>query len=215
MSNPTLTSFLSAFFPDENEEIHFRAFKPKGTAAQTDNGPVLITGTRRQLAENQSFRQRLKKLNESRGLYFAPNAGGSKDERIVRFNAAFCEKDDLPIAEKHRLFDSAPLSPSIRVESKRSVHAYWLLKGNCSADQWASLQLTLIDYFHSDPKIRNPSRVMRIPYFDHLFEDTSGCVVRQRVLLVHFHPEQRYSIDQILQAFSPSCEPSDQSGLTT
>jgi AAA domain len=216
MSHPTLSSFLSAFFPDENEEIHFRAFKPKGAAAQTNNGPVLITGTRRQLAENQSFRQRLKGLNESRGLYLAPNAGGSKDERIVRFNAAFCEKDDLPIAEQHRLFDSAPLSPSIRVESRRSVHAYWLLKGNCSSDQWVSLQEALIDYFRSDPKIRNPSRVMRLPYFDHLSEGTNGCVVRQRVLLVQFHPEQRYSVDQILQAFSPpSSEPSRQSSVTT
>src|SRR6185503_15807664 len=80
--------------------------------------------------------------------------------------------------------------------------------------QWASLQLALIDYFHSDPKIRNPSRVMRIPYFDHLSEDIGGCVVRQRVLLVHFDPKQRYSIDQILQAFSPSCKPSCQSGVT-
>lgn len=215
MSDPTLSSFLSAFFPDENEEIHFRALKPKGVQAQADNTPVLIAGTRRQLAENQSFRQRLKKLNENRGLYFAPNGGGSKDTQIVRFNAAFCEKDDLPIVEQHRLYDRAPILPSIRVESRRSVHAYWLLKGNCSADEWASLQLALIDYFHGDSKIRNPSRVMRLPYFDHLSEGTNGCVVRQRVLLVQFHPEQRYSVDQILQAFSPSCEPSCQSSVTT
>lgn len=124
MSNPTLSSFLAAFFPDENEEIHFRAFKPKGVPAQADNAPVLIAGTRRQLAANQSFRQRLKKLNENRGLYFAPNGGGSKDAQIVRFNAAFCEKDDLPIVEQHRLYDRAPILPSIRIESRRSVHAY-------------------------------------------------------------------------------------------
>lgn len=40
-------------------------------------------------------------------------------------------------------------------------------------------------------------------------------MVRQCVLLVHFHPEQRYSIDHILQAFSPRCEPSCQTSLTT
>lgn len=216
MTDPiTLSSFLAAFFPSENEEIHFRAFKPKGTQTKTDNGPVLITGTRRELAENKTFLQRLKKLNESRGLYFAPNAGGAKDTQIVRFSAVFCEKDDLSIAEQRRLFDTAPVSPSIRVESRRSVHAYWLLKDTCTADQWVSLQQGLIDYFRSDPKIRNPSRVMRLPYFDHLSEDTSGSVVRQRVHLAHFYPEQRYTIDQIQKVFPPNREPGSKSGLAT
>ncbi len=208
----TLSVFLSAFFPDENEEMHFRAFKPKGAPTQTDNAPILITGTRRQLAENQSFRQRLNKLNETRGLYFAPNAGGSKDSQIVRFNAVFCEKDDLPITEQHRLFDGAPILPSIRVESKRSVHAYWLLQHRCDADQWLSAQQSLIDYFQGDPKIRNPSRVMRLPYFDHLSKDTGGGIFRQRVRLVHFDPKQRYTVDQIQKAFPPNLEAVSQPG---
>jgi hypothetical protein len=142
-------------------------------------------------------------LNRNRGLYFAPNAGGTADSDIVRFNAVFCEKDDLSLEQQHEMFDSAPVLPSIRVESRRSVHAYWLVKGNCGAHDWASLQQQLIVCFKSDPKIKNPSRVMRLPHFDHLSQDGNGHLTQQCVRLVHFDPERRYTIDEIKQAFPP------------
>ena len=194
--------FLSAFFPDENEPIFFRSFKPKDAPDMESNRPQTYSATRKMLMQAGGEIE-LKKFNHLRGVYFAPNAGGNSDTDINRFNAIFVEKDDLTIEEQHILLDNCPLPTSIRVETKKSVHAYWLLKGNCTADEWRNTQIRLIAYFGSDKSIKNPSRVMRLPFFMHLTynEQATGNFDCKPVKLVQFNPEIRYSITELKQAF--------------
>lgn len=174
--------------------------------------------TRAKIAGNPATQRDLLALNAHNGLYFSPNSGGdceaaivggeeTKDGKVVavhppgRFNACFAEIDDLPIEEQHRLLDSCPLPPSIRVETRKSVHAYWPLAGDNPGDQaqaeWRDVQRRLIAYFKSDRAIKDPSRVMRLPGFDHVSADGS----RKPVRCVAFDPSRRFTLAELLAAF--------------
>ncbi len=194
--------FLRAFFPDENELIYFRAFKPKDAPDTESNRPQNYAANRKVLAQAGGEIE-LKKFNHLRGVYFAPNAGGNSDSEITRFNAVFVEKDDLAIEEQHWILDNCPIANSIRVETKKSVHAYWLLKGNCTVDEWRDIQKRLIAYFDSDKSIKNPSRVMRLPFYMHLTysDQATGKFDCKPVEVVQFNPERRFFITELRDAF--------------
>jgi putative DNA primase/helicase len=150
----TLTDFLAPFYPDPDERIYLRAIKAKGVADASNNRPAMITTSPRNLAsETQAY---LRDLNKTRGIYFVVNSGGDRDRDISRSNAAFCESDDLSLTEQHAQLDDSPLAPSIRVETRKSVHAYWLFDGGCSESDWRDIQLGLIYLFRGDPAIKNP-----------------------------------------------------------
>ena len=200
-----LTDFLAAFFPDEDEAINLRAFKAKGAPDRPDNRPLVEVVTRRRLAEDAELQNRIVAANKTRGWYFVVNAGGNADADITRFNAFFVEIDDLPLDEQHRRFDASPLQPSIRVETRKSVHAYWLIKGDCTEAEWRDIQARLIAYVGGDEKIKNPARVMRLPFFNHLrYNAETQAHERKCVKLVAFTPERRYKAAAIREAFPAS-----------
>jgi hypothetical protein len=62
--------------------------------------------------------------------------------------------------------DTFPIPPSILVETRNGFHAYWLLKGDVSEDQFRDCQLRLAQFFNSDTQVCNPARAMRLPGFD-------------------------------------------------
>src|SRR5688572_29736888 len=135
------TDFLRLFFSD-NEQICFRAIPPRGV-----EGPVLLErGSIHELENGSGVRQRLARLNRDRGLYFVVNSGGDTDSVIDRYNACFAEDDHRSIAEQHRKLDAAPLPTSARVQTKRSVHAYWGLRREVSLDAWNEVQQRLIAF---------------------------------------------------------------------
>ena len=209
-----LHEFLRAFYPDENEAICFRAFRPKDAPDAEMNRPVKVSLTQKQLTAAEG-ELALQKLNHLRGLYFIPNAGGHTDADITRFNAVFVENDNLPIAAQLAALDSCPLPTSIRVTTKKSVHAYWLLKENCSIEEWKNVQLQLIQYFDGDKAIKNPSRLMRLPGFMHLTYNpaAAGGYDHKFVEVVQFNPERRYAIDEIGKGFPQFESPSLSSPL--
>lgn len=204
-----LDGFLRAFYADENEQIYFRAFKPKDAPDTGENRPKKVCRTRKQLAQVDGEID-LRKLNHLRGIYFAPNAGGDTDAEISRFNAVFVENDNLPIDEQNRSLDASPLPTSIRVETKRSVHAYWLLKENCAADDWRDMQTRLIEYFDGDKSIKKLSQLMRLPFYWHLTynEKATGGYETKTVKVTELHPERRYSMAELQKAF-PKIEKSN------
>ncbi len=209
MSNQSQTStvnfekpsnFLNAFFPDPDEPIQFRAFAPKGHDAEVS--PRRFPGTRNQLMTSPALQQKLIQANEERGLYFVVNSGGDSDAEIDRYNAFFAENDHLSMSEQHVRLDNCPLVPSIRVETLKSVHAYWLIEGDCNEERWRDVQERLIEYFHSDNSIKNPSRVMRLPFFNHVSHDTEkGTYSFKPVSVVKFDKDLRYTVGQMREAF--------------
>lgn len=194
-----VTDFLAAFFPSLDEPICLRAFKAKGDPDKI--APRKLRITRRRLSEDAALQAQLQEWNQTLGLYFVVNAGGDSAHEITRFNAFFAEIDDLSIAWQHQLFDRAPVLPSLRVETRRSVHAYWLLEGACTETEWRAMQQALIEYFQSDPTIKDPSRVMRLPHFHHIAIDETGQRQYHRVEIAVFEPTRRYSLAQMQEAF--------------
>lgn len=196
----TISGFLAAFFRDENENLHLRAFKPKGQPDSPDNRPLKFVTSRAELAGDRKLQGSLQEANKTRGIYFVVNSGGDCDDDITRFNGWFAEDDTRSIAEQHARLDSAPIQPAIRVETRKSVHAYWLIKGQCSEVEWRDVQARLIGYFGGDANIKNPSRVMRLPGLDHLHLNGNG-VERKKVTVHTFEPERRYTVAQMCDAF--------------
>jgi hypothetical protein len=208
MTKKALSSFLSAFFPGVDEPIHLRAFAPK--KAPGDDGRFTarkLSVTLHELGTDSALQEHLRQLNATRGLYFVVNSGGETDVAITRFTAWFVEDDSRPIQEQHKSLDAAPLPPSIRVETRQSVHAYWLISSECGEEEWRDVQQRLIAYFGGDEKIKNPSRVMRLPFFNHVrYDGKSGELSFKRVELKEFKPERMYTLDKMRGAFPPPSE---------
>jgi hypothetical protein len=209
MSQQTLSSFLTTFFPDEREPIRLRAFAPKKAANKDSRFTAQkVEVTRHALVTDTTLQAKLKELNNTRGLYFVVNAGGDEDKDITRFNAWFAEDDTRSIAEQHQILNDAPLPPSIRVVTRKSVHAYWLKKDDCTEAEWRDMQARLIAHFGGDEKIKNPSRVMRLPFFNHVhYEKETGALSYKRVELVEFTPERKYTFAEMQAAFAPVSVP--------
>lgn len=115
-------------------------------------------------------------------IYFVVNSGGTKDKEIHTFNAVFldfdCGKDKngnyknlkevglykQGIMSRVKEFE---LEPSYVIETRNGYHVYWLLDNNgtkVTVEQWRECMLLLINHFDSDPQVKNPSRLMRVPY---------------------------------------------------
>jgi hypothetical protein len=199
-------SFWPRFFPDAEEAIYLRAFKPREAPDTIENRARKLTITHEALKQSGDLLEELRRINRHCGLYFVVNAGGQTDHEITRFTAFFCEIDDLPVEEQHRLYFSAPIQPSIRVITRKSVHAYWLISGPCAHDEWLTAQLRLIAYFKSDPAIKNPSRVMRLPFFNHVAVGAGGEMIYRHIELTSFEPEWRNTVEEMLEAFPASAE---------
>ena len=146
--------------------------------------------------------KKLRKTNagaESRGIYFVVNGGGQKKEQITSFNAFFFEFDDLPLEEQWALAMSLPIVPHIIIATRSSLHCYWLAKEGTIGEQWDCVQRTLIVALGSDPTIKDRSRVMRLPGYDHTtFDYATGEVARVPVTVRKFDDDARIAADEML-----------------
>lgn len=196
----SVTKFLQQFYPDPAEPIWLRTFDAKGLSKGLHGFPQNIETCISELSGDKALQNRLKQINEKQGIYFVVNAGGTKDAEITRINAIFCEIDDKPIIEQHDIFDNhSPWSPSIRIETKKSVHAYWLLSEPITTDDFLNLQQGLIKFYNSDKSIKNLSRVMRVPHFNHVSYDNGYNY--QRINCHTFRPDFVYSLAELREGF--------------
>lgn len=189
-----LSDFLENFFLHD-EIIYGRAIAAKKFKAST----IPFSFTREQIASDRELQTNLKQWNKTRGIYFIVNAGGNSDAEISRINAAFCEIDDRPLEEQHDLFDNCPLPPAIRLETRKSVHAYWPLSEFITANEFTTLQRGLIKYFESDKGICNPARLMRLPFFNHVYFD--GQSFDYKRVEIHTYRPDRFTYSEIYDAY--------------
>ena len=201
----TADTLLAALGYEPDDPIEVRAFKAREAPETASNKPLQMTTTRCALA-TKYVQAKLAKWNKERGIYFVVNKGGRSDAQIHTYTAAFCEIDDLPIPAQHALFDRAPIRPCARVETRKSVHSYFFVE-DCSEAQWREIQLRLIAFFKSDSSIKNPSRVMRLPGFNHVKynHETKG-LIYTAIRLVHLDRDRCYTAAELLETF-PSVAP--------
>lgn len=159
-----LTTFLSAFYPLKSESVYLSIIHADKSRMQARNFPVTL----QDLKTSTDSQKMLKQANREHGMYFFVNSGGTKVTDITRYNAFFCESDDKSIEDQHTALDNCPLPPSIRIETRKSVHAYWLIENEVGTLDWTDVQGRLIQHFGADEKIKNPNRLMRLPFFNHV-----------------------------------------------
>jgi len=182
-----LINHLSALSYSDNEPVHGFAMPPREVGEGGEVKPLKFRFTIRDLRDDPGLLDRLVQLNQTRGIYISPNAGGHKDADITSFKAFFAEFDDRPIEEQIQIFKNSPLPPSILIVTKKSVHSYWILDGDCDREQWEDCQRRIIAHFGSDPFIKNPARRMRLPGFDHLSLGEQQDVIRDRAQASRLH----------------------------
>lgn len=128
---------------------------------------------------------------KDRGIFFVVNYGGHEDKDITRINAQFVENDNLSLEEQYKKLMAFPLEPSLIVQTKKSLHSYWLIKDG-EVSRFRLLQSKLAEYFQGDKTIVNESRVLRIPGFEH----RKGEPVK--VQCIKYNPELRYTQEELL-----------------
>ncbi|QZI89392.1 hypothetical protein SIPHO063v1_p0034 [Vibrio phage PS10B.1] len=126
------------------------------------------------------------------GVYAVVNHGGNEDAAITHATAIMIDLDGdagLP--------STWHVTPHIitRKGNTGNYHAYWLLNTVTDMTEWSRTCKRLIAQYNSDPRIWNPSRVMRLPDFFHLKNldapDMYNVIYRSE------HP--RYDLDAVAQ----------------
>lgn len=128
-----------------------------------------------------------------RGTFAVINEGGDTDDSITSIRAVFADTDGAPLDPIMR----CGLDPHAVVEtSPGKWHCYWRVTG-LEVDQFRGVQRRIAYQFGTDRKVINPSRVMRLPGFDHHKGEAF------RVHTIHESGLPAYTAEQVLAAFPP------------
>ena len=189
--------FLECFCKGEGSEnscrrINIRIFSDKkGTGFKGKNLSFNIK-------DFQSKSKVLMAHNEvNRGIFFVVNSGGNSDRKINKINAQFFECDTLSLEEQMENISKFPLEPSIIVQTKKSLHVYFLIK-NGKVEKFRDIQKKLAKHFNGDGSCINESRVMRVPGFYHCKEEPV------RVKCIKFNPNLFYTQEDLEKELSYS-----------
>lgn len=145
---------------------------------------------------------------QDRGIFFVVNYGGHEDRDITRINAHFVECDTKSLEEQLKALDAFPLPPSIIVRTRKSLHAYWLMK-KAEVSRFRAVQRRLINRFDGDGACINESRVLRLPGFEHRKEEPV------MVSCIRFNPELRYTQEELCKALPEPEEKPPSAGCST
>ena len=140
----------------------------------------------------------LRELNQQgRGIYFVVNPGGERDAEITAARSLFWENDDKTKAEQMAQVRTAGLAIGAIVETNKSLHCYSPLDRPLhNLDEWTTLQERVIQRMDSDAAIRNRSRLMRLPGFDHVRVQDEALVFSP-VTLQHIDPVAKATVEEI------------------
>lgn len=182
--------FFRALGYTNKETIYLRTFNDADKADKGHNMQV-------ELLRFDSIIPTLHRENaEKRGIFYIVNGSGQSDKEVTakgRARACFIDGDEGTLEEQLRALCDFPLEPSIIIRTRKSLHAYWLTPDG-EIKYFRELQERLIQYFGSDPVIKNESRVMRLYGFNHCKADPV------EVKLIKFDPKIVYTQRQLHEA---------------
>lgn len=144
--------------------------------------------------------EKIKNLNEQgAGIYFTPNqfpTGERKAVNCTGVNAWIVECDTLTLEQQWKNLADSPLKPSLIVQSKNSLHAYWLARDG-TIQNYQKIVKGLIKHFQGDEACKDISRVFRIPGFYHKKDRDNPFLIG----VLEEHPEYNYTEEEMLKAF--------------
>lgn len=181
--------YFEAFGYTDNDDIYFRVFHDK-----KENGKF-PKNIKCKLSDLKITLNELREYNKDNyGVFFVVNGGGQKKEDVKITRAHFIEMDEGSFEEQAEKINNCPLEPSIVIKTRKSLHCYWLV--DCGdIGLFEKIQNRMIAYFGSDPAVKDPSRVMRLPGFYHCKEEPI------MVNIVKFNRDVKYMQHQLMEVF--------------
>ena len=195
----TLEDFFRAFGYQDDDMLYLRRFYDPDSKDPDHPGANMQAP----LSNLHSLASSLKRQNEIFfGIYFVVNGGGKTIAQIKKSGccrAQFMEIDDQSFEDQIAVIEQCELQPSIIVQTKKSLHAYWLLE-NGDINRFRGIQERLIHKYGSDPHVKDEARVMRLPGFYHSKNPDHRVMVK----LLRFCPDLKYTQDQLEAVFPPA-----------
>ena len=146
----------------------------------------------------------LTELNQQgRGIYFVVNPGGEKDAEITAARALFWENDEKTKAQQLEQVQATSLPVGAIVETNKSLHCYSpFTEPLHDLSDWTKLQERVIQQMDSDAAIRNRSRLMRLPGFDHVRVEDEALIFSP-VTLRHIDTAAKATAEKISAQLPP------------
>lgn len=133
------------------------------------------------------------------GIYVVVNDGGDDDSSINSCRALFVEHDDIPLEEQLQSWKGVLPEPTMQIYTGgKSYHQYWVFSEPIPVERWKNLTLKAIHALKSDPQVKNPSRVMRLPGFK--YYNREGAV--GAIASIHHYSERKYSAEELEAALA-------------
>ncbi len=146
------------------------------------------------------------------------NAPNAKIENCSSLNAFFVDIDGRKSLEELELIKKK-LDPTFILETKNGYHIYWLLDEAIfksevtdnvwkeSISKWEKIEQSLVIDLKADEKVKDIPRILRIPdtYYwkksaDQYKKGTEGVF---KIKGIYKNPANRYTMDQVSEAFPP------------
>jgi len=139
--------------PAASTPLYWRPFRDVGRGAGRN-----LQGTFPELHSELEKAQ-----DEGCGIFMVVNEGGHKDIDITRVRANFIDADGVPLDDIQW-----HVPPHFIVQRDETHwHAYWLVH-DVECSQFRDVQLRLATRYGTDRAVKNESRLMRVPGFQHL-----------------------------------------------
>lgn len=125
----------------------------------------------RLFVNKESNYQTIEDLNSKwAGIFFSvnPMKTWKRDKAsVVWVSSWICEIDWLDKSLQKKLIETCPLKPNLVIESNSSYHLYWFAI-NWTIENWTTICNGLRNYFDWDPAVVDISRVLRLPWYNHM-----------------------------------------------
>ena len=158
--------------------------------------------------------EHLQQLNANGyNIHVAPNprraCGQSGDDAVSLCRCLFVDFDRIESVDPVDLvsgnISEAGLPKStMLLNSGHGIHAYWRLSAPLEPGYWRDIQQRLNLTLGSDPTIKNPERLMRLPGFRNLKEPPADCAI------IEADPSRVYAIEHILPRWAELPKPEPQ-----
>lgn len=139
----------------------------------------------------------LKNFNDrGAGIFLTINetdGAGRGIKNIIKINAAFGDFDGC------LLYPVWEYMPSMVIESSSGkFHAYWWVDDDkFPVEGFRQIQEAISEKFGSDPKVKDPSRVMRVPGFYH--KKATPYMTR----IIYYNHDRKYTFAELTEKFPP------------
>jgi hypothetical protein len=92
--------------------------------------------------------------------------------------------------------------PTLQVQTRKSCHTHYAIRGGCSPDEWSELQKDLLEFVDGDRKLKDLSRVMRLAGAWHIKADEPPV----RCDIIH-QSGQSYTYEELRAIVPPRSKP--------